>query len=113
MLATPVTLAAPVGETNRAAPPVVSTAAVTAPVDTVTPRQRAEWERVALCEEGGNWSSEGPVFSGGLGISRSNWRAFGGRAFAPDGATATEDEQIMVAERIQPDPPDQYGCHGW
>ena len=24
-----------------------------------------------------------------------------------------EDQQIMVAERIQPTAPDQYGCHGW
>ncbi len=34
-------------------------------------------------------------------------------AIRPAGAMATEDEQIMVAERIQYDPPDQNGCRGW
>ena len=83
------------------------------PVDTVTPGQRAAWERVALCEEGGDWRSNGPTFSGGLGISRANWRLYGGGQFAPSGASATEDQQIMVAERIESSPPDQRGCRGW
>ena len=52
-------------------------------------------------------------FSGGLGISRANWDAYGGLEFAPEGADASEDQQIMVAERIQPSPPDQSGCSGW
>ncbi len=83
------------------------------PADTVTPDQRAAWERVALCEEGGNWHANGPRFSGGLGISRSNWIAFGGEAYASEAALASEDQQIMVAERIQAEPPDQNGCRGW
>jgi Transglycosylase-like domain len=101
------------------APPVVVAAvapvpvAPAGPVDTVTPEQRAEWSRVAMCEEGGDWASDGSRFSGGLGITRSNWAAYGGEQYAPEGAMATEDEQIMVAERIQFDPPDQSGCRGW
>ena len=79
----------------------------------MTPDQRAAWEQVAMCEEGGDWSSDGPSFSGGLGISRANWDAYGGLDFAPEGAEASEDQQIMVAERIQPSPPDQGGCSGW
>jgi hypothetical protein len=66
-----------------------------------------------MCEEGGDWSSDGSRFSGGLGITRTNWAAYGGEEFAPEGAEATEDQQIMVAERIQSYPPDQGGCHGW
>jgi hypothetical protein len=66
-----------------------------------------------MCEEGGDWASDGSRFSGGLGITRSNWAAYGGEQYAPEGAMATEDEQIMVAERIQFDPPDQSGCRGW
>jgi hypothetical protein len=81
--------------------------------DTVTPAERAAWERVAVCEEGGNWSAGGGRFSGGLGITRTNWIAYGGGAYAPEGAMASEDEQIMVAERIQSSPPDQGGCHSW
>jgi hypothetical protein len=97
------------------APPVAAPvpAAPAGPVDTVTPEQRAEWEQVAMCEEGGDWSSDGSRFSGGLGITRDNWVAYGGEEFAPEGAEATEDQQIMVAERIQSYPPDQDGCHGW
>ncbi len=102
---------------NAAAAAAAQAAAVAAaaarPVDTVTPEQRAAWERVAMCEEGGNWQADGGRFSGGLGISRANWIAYGGGEFAPEGAMATEDQQIMVAERIQSTAPDQYGCHGW
>ena len=82
-------------------------------VDTVTPAQRAEWERVAMCEEGGDWQSDGGRFSGGLGITRANWDIYGGQQYAPEGAEATPDQQIMVAERIQSYPPDQEGCRGW
>jgi hypothetical protein len=103
----PAPAAAPAAVAAPAAP------AVTGPVDTVTAAQRAAWERVAMCEEGGSWTSDGGAFSGGLGISRTNWDAYGGTQFAPDGAEATEDEQIMVAERIQSSPPDQDGCQGW
>jgi hypothetical protein len=92
--------------------PYTSTSAPTAG-DTVTPAERAAWERVAVCEEGGNWGADNGSFSGGLGITRTNWIAYGGGAYAPEGAMATEDEQIMVAERIQSTAPDQYGCHGW
>ena len=83
------------------------------PVDTVTPYQRAAWERVAMCEEGGDWHADGSRFSGGLGITRSNWAAYGGLQYASSAAYASEDEQIMVAERIQSSPPDQYGCSSW
>ena len=104
--------------TAAAAPAAPATAAAPAapaagPVDTVTPAQRSAWERVAMCEESGDWAADGGQFSGGLGISRANWIAYGGGEFAPEGAMATEDQQIMVAERIQPTAPDQYGCHGW
>jgi len=83
------------------------------PVDTVTPAQRAAWDRVAMCEEGGNWQADGPRFSGGLGITRANWAIYGGLQYAPEAAEATPDEQIMVAERIQASPPDQGGCSSW
>lgn len=66
-----------------------------------------------MCEEGGNWHAEGALYSGGLGISRVNWVAYGGLEFAPDGAQASPDAQIMVAERIQSYPPDQSGCAAW
>lgn len=82
-------------------------------VDTVTPDQRAAWDRVAMCEEGGNWQADGSRFSGGLGITRANWAIYGGEQYAASAALATPDQQIMVAQRIQSYPPDQRGCGSW
>jgi hypothetical protein len=81
--------------------------------DTVTPGERAAWDRVAMCEEGGNWRANGPRFSGGLGITRANWSIYGGLRYAPVAAMATPDQQIMVAQRIQGHAPDQRGCSSW
>jgi hypothetical protein len=82
-----------------------------------TPEEVEEWSKADVCEEQGNWHAfpEGPYFSGGLGISVANWNSHGGRQFAPYGAGATVDEQIVVARRIQINPPDQDGCQkgGW
>jgi hypothetical protein len=94
-------------------PPVVAPAPVVTPVDTVTPYERSAWDRVAMCEEGGNWHADNSRFSGGLGITRANWDEYGGLQYASEGALATPDQQIMVAERIQSGAPDQDGCHGW
>ncbi len=112
LVSTPKPVARPV-VAAVAAPAPAPVPVPSGPVDTVTPYERAAWEQVAMCEEGGNWASDGSTFSGGLGISRANWDAYGGLQYAPEGAEATEDEQIMVAERIQSDPPDQDGCRGW
>jgi len=86
----------------------------------VTPLEREEWSKVNICEESGNWHPEGEEYtdaeySTGIGIDRDNWIIYGGRQFAPSGAQATEDEQIVVGMRIEPDPPDQNGCNpkGW
>ena len=99
---------------QRAVTPVVPPPApVPVVVDTVTPDQRAAWDRVAMCEEGGNWQADGSRFSGGLGITRTNWSIYGGLQYASSAAQATPDQQIMVAERIQSYPPDQQGCSSW
>lgn len=114
--ATTVSTKPPAQSPETSAPTVPTTLPPTPPVppesDGVTDAERAAWERTSICEEGGNWQANGPVYSGGLGVSRTNWDAYGGRQFAPDGAMATEDEQIIVAERIQPNAPDQSGCNG-
>ena len=46
--------------------------------------QIAAWDRVNLCEEGGDWHVEGSVFAGGLGMSRANWAGS-----TPSGSPAT------------------------
>jgi hypothetical protein len=60
------------------------------------------WNRLAQCESSGRWQiNTGNGYYGGLQISGSTWRAYGGRQFAalPDNATKTE--QIKVGERIR------------
>jgi len=57
------------------------------------------WDAVAQCESGGNWSTNtGNGFSGGLQFKPSTWAANGGSG-SPEGASRSE--QIAVAERVK------------
>ncbi len=72
------------------------------------------WDTQAMCETGGNWHMQGSRYSGGLGFLNSTWDAYGGRQFAPNAGLATREQQIVIAERIQPSPPSTPGhCRGW
>ncbi len=78
-------------------------------------RLRAEWQRVAVCEVGGNWAMTGPRYSG-IGILNTTWYEYGGRRFAPLAGEATENEQIVIGMRVTRGwVPDQEGCSptGW
>lgn len=56
------------------------------------------WDAIAQCESGGNWSTNtGNGFSGGLQFSPATWAAHGGTG-SP--ATATREQQIRVAENV-------------
>jgi Transglycosylase-like domain len=82
----------------------------------LTPNQlRAEWQRVAVCEVGGNWSMTGPIYSG-IGFLNSTWYRYGGARFAPLAGRASRDQQILIGMRVTGGwVPDQYGCShfGW
>ena len=57
-----------------------------------------DWDALAQCESGGNWSiNTGNGFSGGLQFTPSTWAAFGGTG---DPANASREQQIAVAERV-------------
>jgi len=74
------------------------------------------WAKVNICEMGGDWTAQGPVYSGGLGIRNINWVKFGGLKFAPNAGEATPMQQVYVAQKIEGSNyvPDQYGCgRGW
>jgi hypothetical protein len=59
------------------------------------------WDAVADCESGGNWSiNTGNGYYGGLQFSQSTWQAFGGTAQAARADLATREEQIAVAEKV-------------
>jgi hypothetical protein len=87
--------------------------------DGVTNFQRAAWDRVNMCEEGGRWNVDGAVYSGGLGFSHANWSQFNSFGYPADAADATPEQQIRVAVafavRYWGNPnaaPDQSGCAG-
>ena len=61
----------------------------------------SEWDKVAQCESGGNWSiNTGNGYYGGLQFSASTWAAYGGTAYAPQANQASKSQQIAVAEKV-------------
>ncbi|MFF4362517.1 transglycosylase family protein [Streptomyces sp. NPDC001604] len=61
----------------------------------------SEWDKVAQCESGGNWSiNTGNGYYGGLQFSASTWAAYGGTAYAPQANQASKAQQIAVAEKV-------------
>jgi hypothetical protein len=82
------------------------TAATLAPVVALdAPSQAASthtWNRLAGCESSGRWHvNTGNGYYGGLQISPSTWRGYGGGRFARLPHQATKKEQIRIAERIK------------
>ena len=79
----------------------------------VTEEDMIKWQRVAICEQGGNWRVQGPIFSGGLGFRNYVWEANGGLEYAPNAGLATPQQQVAVAKKINGNyVPDQNGCNG-
>ena len=61
----------------------------------------AEWDAVAQCESGGNWSiNTGNGYYGGLQFSNTTWAAYGGTAYASRADLATKTQQITIAEKV-------------
>ena len=61
----------------------------------------SEWDTVASCESGGNWSiNTGNGYYGGLQFSASTWAAYGGTAYASTANQASKSQQIAVAEKV-------------
>lgn len=80
------------------------------------PRDYAAWSKVAVCESGG-WVVLGSAYPDSLGITATNFAAFGGRS-QPAGPVpvAARVAQIRVADRLIHrygiEIPDQHGCAG-
>ncbi|GHI07140.1 transglycosylase [Streptomyces cellostaticus] len=82
----------------------VTGAAVAAPLmaaGNASAATASEWDTVAQCESGGNWSiNTGNGYYGGLQFSASTWAAYGGTAYAAQANQATKAQQIAVAEKV-------------
>ncbi|PRH80705.1 transglycosylase [Streptomyces solincola] len=82
----------------------ITGAAVAAPLMGATGASAAttsEWDQVAQCESGGNWSiNTGNGYYGGLQFSSSTWAAYGGTSYASSADQASKSQQIQVAEKV-------------
>ncbi|MGH8862038.1 MAG: transglycosylase family protein [Jatrophihabitantaceae bacterium] len=59
------------------------------------------WDAVANCESGGNWSIDtGNGFYGGLQFTNSTWLAYGGGAYASQANYASREQQIAIAQKV-------------
>lgn len=78
-------------------------AAATATIFTAAPANAdsVDWDAVAACESGGNWSiNTGNGYYGGLQFAPGTWSGHGGGEFASSAHLASREEQIAVAERV-------------
>lgn len=75
-----------------------------------------EVARVNVCEEGGNWHVDGPLFSGGLGWMHATWSMFRRPDWPSDMADAPPYMQANAMWRFVwhfgISMPDQAGCTG-
>ncbi len=82
----------------------VTGAAIAAPLLTAGSASAAttsEWDTVAQCESGGNWSiNTGNGYYGGLQFSASTWAAYGGTQYAATADQASKTQQIEIAEKV-------------
>jgi transglycosylase-like protein len=61
----------------------------------------AVWDRLALCESGGNWAiNSGNGYYGGLQFDLTTWATYGGTTYASRPDLATREEQIAVGEAL-------------
>ncbi|MEU6485035.1 transglycosylase family protein [Streptomyces sp. NPDC046887] len=82
----------------------ITGAAVAAPLlgaTSASAATTAEWDKVAQCESGGDWSiNTGNGYYGGVQFSASTWAAYGGTSYAPTADQASKSQQIAVAEKV-------------
>jgi hypothetical protein len=70
----------------------------------------SEWDKIAQCESGGDWSiNTGNGFSGGLQFTDQTWKGFGGEEYAATAHEASREEQIAVAKKVK----DEQGWGAW
>jgi LysM repeat protein len=80
---------------------VAGTAALLGPASAAQ-ASSVNWDAVAQCESGGNWSiNTGNGFYGGLQFTRGTWKAYGGTEYASTANKASRSEQIRIAERVR------------
>lgn len=65
------------------------------------PTSRINWDAVAQCESGGDWSiNTGNGFYGGLQFTESTWLGYGGGKYAAYANEASKAEQETIANKV-------------
>jgi len=78
---------------------LTTTAVVDAPAHAAS---TSTWNRLAQCESSGRWHiNTGNGFYGGLQISASTWKGYGGKRYASLPNRASKAQQIRIAEKIK------------
>lgn len=82
----------------------VTGAAIAAPLmvaGSASAATASEWDAVAQCESGGDWSiNTGNGYYGGLQFAASTWAGYGGTKYAATADQATKAQQIEIAEKV-------------
>jgi hypothetical protein len=79
---------------------VAGTAALLGPASAAQ-ASSVNWDAIAQCESGGNWSiNTGNGFYGGLQFTKGTWLAYGGGKYAGTANHASRSEQIAIAEKV-------------
>jgi resuscitation-promoting factor RpfA len=88
---------------------VAGTAALLGPASAAQ-ASSVNWDAIAQCESGGNWSiNTGNGFYGGLQFTKGTWKAYGGGKYASTANKASRSEQIAIAKKVL----DGQGIGAW
>jgi peptidoglycan hydrolase CwlO-like protein len=63
------------------------------------PSGDVNWDAIAQCESGGNWSLDS-TYDGGLQFHPDTWLGYGGGAYARYAWQASREQQIAIAEKV-------------
>jgi len=101
----PTTSAAPTtnaaAQPGTAAAPPASAPATTQAAPAPSGGWSVNWDAIAQCESGQNWSiNTGNGYYGGLQFDIGTWLSNGGGAYAERADLASKDQQIAIAERV-------------
>jgi hypothetical protein len=93
--------AAVTSQAPSSAPAAATSAPATVSPSSLPSAGGANWQAIAACESGGNWSANtGNGFYGGLQFTQGTWDAYGGGQYASSANNASASQQIAVAERV-------------
>jgi peptidoglycan hydrolase CwlO-like protein len=63
------------------------------------PSGDVDWDAIAQCESGGNWSLDS-TYDGGLQFHPDTWLGYGGGVYARYAWQASREQQIAIAEKV-------------